>query len=66
MFLRTYVLRRFLISQISFLAQAARHIGLQSHASWIDTLLFWIQYIYKVAHLKENTIILLENKTKTP
>ena len=47
---------------LSHADQAARHIGLQSHASWIDVLLFWIEDILKVAHLKENTVILLETK----
>ena len=46
--------------------QASRHIGLQSHASWIEVIILDWQDILEVAHLKENTFILLENKTKTP
>ena len=43
-------------------SQAARDVGLQSHASWINV----INFGFKVALLKENALILLEIKTKAP
>ena len=48
--------------QVTSTIQTAREVGLQSHASWINV----INFGFKVAHLKENTVILLENKTKAP
>ena len=45
--------------------QTTREVGLKSHASCIDVIMFGFKVIFKVAHLKENIVILLENKTKS-
>ena len=45
--------------------QTTREVGVKSHASCIDVIMFGFIDIFKVAHLKENIVILLENKTKS-